>query len=84
MYSNFTKDNKNSKEGYKKDNKSFNKDNNLDEKVEKLIEEREEARKNKDFKRADEIRIEQFHFHGVGIVNLLHQHEYQLSLLKVF
>ena len=31
-------------------------DNNLDEKVEKLIEEREEARKNKDFKRADEIR----------------------------
>lgn len=31
-------------------------DDNLDEKVEKLIEEREEARKNKDFKRADEIR----------------------------
>ena len=29
---------------------------NLDEKVEKLIKEREEARKNKDFKRADEIR----------------------------
>lgn len=31
-------------------------DDDLDEKVEKLIEEREEARKNKDFKRADEIR----------------------------
>ena len=31
-------------------------DDNLDEKVEKLIKEREEARKNKDFKRADEIR----------------------------
>ena len=31
-------------------------DDNLDEKVEKLIEEREEARNNKDFKRADEIR----------------------------
>ena len=31
-------------------------DDNLDEKVEKLIREREEARKNKDFKRADEIR----------------------------
>lgn len=31
-------------------------DDNLDEKVEKLIKEREEARKNKDFKKADEIR----------------------------
>lgn len=31
-------------------------DDNLDEKVEILIKEREEARKNKDFKRADEIR----------------------------
>ena len=31
-------------------------DDNLDEKVEKLIKEREEVRKNKDFKRADEIR----------------------------
>ena len=31
-------------------------DDDLDEKFEKLIEEREEARKNKDFKRADEIR----------------------------
>lgn len=31
-------------------------DDNLDEKVEKLIKEREEARKNKDFKIADEIR----------------------------
>ena len=31
-------------------------DDDLDEKVEKLIEEREEARKNKDFKRADKIR----------------------------
>lgn len=31
-------------------------DDELDEKVEKLIEERENARKNKDFKRADEIR----------------------------
>jgi len=28
----------------------------LDEEVERLIEERQEARKNKDFKRADEIR----------------------------
>lgn len=32
------------------------KDDNLDEKVEKLIEERQQARKDKDFKRADEIR----------------------------
>ena len=31
-------------------------DDNLDEKVEKLIEERQQARKDKDFKRADEIR----------------------------
>ena len=31
-------------------------EDNLDEEVEKLIEERKEARKNKDFKRADEIR----------------------------
>ncbi|WP_288981089.1 cysteine--tRNA ligase [uncultured Parvimonas sp.] len=31
-------------------------DDNLDEKVEKLIEERKQARKDKDFKRADEIR----------------------------
>ena len=31
-------------------------EDNLDEEVEKLIEERQEARKNKDFKRADEIR----------------------------
>lgn len=36
--------------------KSKNADELLDEDVEKLIEERNEARKNKDFARADEIR----------------------------